>query len=81
MLCVPALKALVVQLAIGALPLPTKATALQPVIVVPPSLNATLPVGAVPLTVAVKVTLAATAEGFDELARVVVLAVCVTGAP
>ena len=44
------------------------ATAPQPVIVLPPSVNATLPVGAVPVTVAVKVTLVPTTDGLAELA-------------
>jgi hypothetical protein len=71
-LCVPAVNALVVQLAVGALPPPPSATALQPAMVVPPSVNATPPVGAVPVTVAVKVTLAPALAGLAELARPVV---------
>ncbi len=74
MLCVPPLKALVVQAAVRLLPLPAKATAEQPLIVLPPSVKATDPVGAVPLTVAVKVTFAPTVDGLSELASVVVLA-------
>ena len=42
-------------------------------IVLPPSVKATLPVGALPVTVAVKVTLAPTSDGLAELARAVVL--------
>ena len=45
------------------------ATAPQPVIVLPPSVKATLPVGAVPVTVAVKVTLVPTTDGLAELAQ------------
>jgi hypothetical protein len=51
------------------------ATALQPLIVVPPSVNATVPVGATPLTFAVKVTLIPTVAGSAELEALVVLAV------
>ena len=49
------------------------ATAPQPVIVLPPSVKATLPVGAVPVTVAVKVTLVPTTDGLVELASEVPL--------
>jgi hypothetical protein len=49
------------------------ATALQPAIVLPPSVNATAPVGAVPVTVAVKVTPVPTTDGLAELATVVPL--------
>ena len=49
------------------------ATALQPEIALPPSVNATLPVGAVPVTVAVKVTLLPTTDGFAELANTAAL--------
>jgi hypothetical protein len=48
--------------------------------VVPPSVKFTLPVGAVPVTDAVKVTLAPTVEGFSELRSVVVVAVPPPGA-
>ena len=41
----------------------------------PSAVKATLPVGALPVTVAVKVTFAPKAAGLDELARLVVLAV------
>ena len=58
MLCVAALSALVLQAAVLLLPLPASATALQPVIELAPSLKLTLPVGLLPATVAVKVTLA-----------------------
>jgi hypothetical protein len=57
------------------LPLPASATAEHPESDVPPSVKLTLPVGLVPVTVAVKVTLAPTVEGLAELASVVVVAV------
>ena len=76
MLCVPALMLLVLHVAILELAAPAgSATAPQPVMVLPPSLKATVPVGAVPVTDAVKVTLAPTAEGFNELDSVAVVAV------
>src|ERR1051326_2812843 len=71
MLCVPWLKVLVVHAAVRTLPLPVSATALQPPSALPPSVKATLSVGLVPLTVAVKVTLAPTVDGLSELASVV----------
>ena len=49
------------------------ATALQPEIALPPSVKATLPVGAAPTTVAVKVTLLPTTDGFAELANAAAL--------
>ncbi len=57
--------------AVRALPVPASATAEQPAIDVPPSLKFTVPVGAAPVTVAVKVTLAPTVDGLSELASVV----------
>ena len=76
MLCVPALRLAVLQVAVFELAVPVgRATALQPLSVVPSAVKATLPVGALPVTVAVKVTLAPTADGLAELARLVVLAV------
>ena len=54
------------------------ATALQPEIALPPSVKATLPVGAVPVTVAVKVTLLPITDGLTELARVVPLVALLT---
>ena len=56
------------------MPLPARATAEQPLIELAPSLKLTDPVGLVPVTVAVKVTLAPAVEGLAELASVVVLA-------
>ena len=73
MLCVPALKELVVQAAVRVFPAPVSATAEQPAIDVPPSLKFTLPAGAVPVTDAVNETLVPTVEGLSELASVVVL--------
>ena len=73
MLWLPTAKLLVLQLAVLLLPLPTSATALHPAIALPASLKATLPVGVLPVTVAVKLTLAPTVDGFSELASVVVL--------
>ena len=54
----------------------SRATALQPLSVVPSTLKATLPVGALPVTVAVKVTFAPKADGLTELARLVVSPSC-----
>ena len=78
MLCVPTDSVLVVHAAVLLLPLPASATALQPAIEAPPSLKLTLPVGAMPTTVAVKVTLAPNVDGFIELATVVVLVALLT---
>ena len=76
--CAPDANADVVHAAVRALPLPDKLTAVQPLIAPPSDVKATLPVGALPLTVAVNVTLAPEVDGFCELASVVVVA---TGAP
>ena len=74
-LCVPALKLAVLQVAVFELAVPVgNATAAQPLNVVPFALNATVPVGALPATVAVKVTFAPAADGLAELAMVVLLA-------
>ena len=73
MLCVPAARLLVLQLAVFVLPLPESATGAQPPIELPASVKAILPVGAFPVTVAVKVTLAPTGAGFAELTNVVVV--------
>ena len=78
MLWLPTASALVLQLAVLLLPLPTSATALHPAIALPPSVKATLPVGAHPLTVAVKVMLVPTVAGLSELASVVVLVTLLT---
>ena len=47
-------------------------------IALPPSVKATLPVGAVPVTVAVKVTLVPTTDGLAELASAAVLVALLT---
>ena len=69
----PAVSALVAHCAVRVLPLPARATAEQPLIELAPSLKLTVPVGPVPLTVAVKVTLVPTVDGVSEVARLVVL--------
>ena len=74
MLRVPAASADVEHAAVRVLPLPASATAEQPAIETPPLVKLTLPVGAAPVTDAVNVTLAPTADGLAELASVVVLA-------
>ncbi len=74
MLCVPPVRLALLHAAVLELAEPAgKATAPQPVKVVPPSVKPTLPVGAAPLTVAVKVTLVPTIEGLAELASEVPL--------
>ena len=73
MLWVPAAKLLVLQVAVRILPAPVSATAAQPLIDVAPSRKLTLPLGALPLTVAVKVTLLPTADGVREVAIPVVV--------
>jgi hypothetical protein len=78
MLCVATDSVLVVHAAVLLFPLPASATALQPAIEAPPSLKLMLPVGAMPPTVAVKVTLAPNVDGFFELASAVVLAALLT---
>src|SRR5450631_1015495 len=76
MLCVPALRLLVLHVAILELAAPAgSVSAPQPVMVVPSAVKATLPVGAVPATAAVNVTLAPTTDGLPELDSVVLLAV------
>jgi hypothetical protein len=59
-----------VHTAVRLLPLPLTLTAAQ--IVAAFAVNATVPVGAVPVTVAVKLTLAPTVDGLSELATLVV---------
>jgi hypothetical protein len=73
MLCVAAVSAVVMHVAVLLFPLPASATALQPLIEFAPSLKFALPVGLVPVTVAVNVTLVPTVDGFFELASVVVV--------
>ncbi len=74
MLWAPTLMPLVLQIAVLLLAAPAgNATALQPLIATPPSVNATLPVGAAPATVAVNVTAAPSVEGFRLLEITVVV--------
>src|SRR5271170_5132607 len=78
MLWLPAVRLAVVQEALLLLALPLgRARAPQPLSVVPSALKATLPVGALPATVAVKVTLAPTVDGLAELPNSVVVVVTV----
>src|SRR5271167_513435 len=75
MLWVPAPRVAVLQVALLLLALPAgSATAAQPLSVVPSAVKATLPVGALPATVAVKVTLAPTVDGLAELVSIAVVA-------
>jgi hypothetical protein len=64
-----------VQVAVRESPVPLTIDAEQPLIDAAPSLKFTVPVGAVPATVAVNVTLTPTSDGLPELASVVVVAV------
>src|SRR6266576_1657121 len=74
--CVPAPRLVVLQVAVFAFAAPpVNATALQPPIEMPSAMKLTLPVGALPLTVAVNVTLAPSVDGLPELVTVVVVAV------
>src|SRR5437016_1214815 len=75
MVWVATLSLLVLHGAVRVLPAPVSATAAQPLSVVPSALKATLPVGATPLTVAVKVTLTPATDGLAELDNAVVLVV------
>src|SRR5712691_7452192 len=73
MLCVTAVRLAVLQVALLVLAVPVaKATAPQPLSVVPSAVKATLPVGAEPVTVAVKATLVPAVDGLSELVSVVV---------
>jgi len=79
MLCVPAARLDVLHVAVLELELPLgSATAPHPVSVVPSAVKPTFPVGAFPVTVAVKVTLAPRADGFAELVNPVLLTVVTT---
>src|SRR5262249_38837629 len=73
MLRTPAARPLVVHTAVRVLPLPVRATVEQPVIETVPSLKVAVPLGATPLTVAVKVTLEPTTDGVRDVTSVVVL--------
>ena len=73
MLCVAAARLAVLQVTVFAFALPVgSGTALQLLSVVPSDVKTTVPVGALPFTVAVKTTLAPTKDGLPELASVVV---------
>ena len=78
MLGLPAARLLVAQAAVRVLPVPASATAPQPEIEVPPLVKFNVPIGLLPVTVAVNVTLAPTVDGLAELASVVVLAAVLT---
>ena len=75
MLCRPATRLVVLHVVVLLFALPAgNVTALQPLSVVPSAVKPTLPVGAVPVTVAVKVTLVPAIDGLAELATAVPLA-------
>ena len=59
-------------------PDPVSATAEQPLIEFAPSLKLTVPVGALPLTVAVKVTVVPAVDGVSEVPMPVVLVALLT---
>ena len=72
----PTLRLDVLQVTVFELAVPVgRATALQPVSVAPSAVKATVPVGALPVTVAANVTFEFKADGLAELARLAVLAV------
>lgn len=73
MLWVPDASVVLVQVAVRVSPLPARGLAEHPEIDVPPSTKLTVPVGAEPVTLAVSVTLAPSAAGLRELARLVVV--------
>src|SRR5436305_6449709 len=76
MLCVPDVRLLVLQRAVlVALALLVSAMAAHLLMVLAASVNATVPVGALPVTLAAKVTRAPTVDGLTELASLVLLAV------
>src|SRR5437016_4986963 len=76
MLCIPTARLTVLQVALLLFAVPVgSATAPQPASVTLSAVKATLPVGALPATVAVNVTLATTTDGLAELAKLVLLVV------
>jgi hypothetical protein len=75
---VPTVSALVAHCAVRLLPDPASAIAEQPLIEIAPSLKFTVPVGDVPVTVAVKVTLVPMVDGVREVVTEVVLAIGLT---
>ena len=74
MVCVPAGRALLAQLALFVFPLPVSATALQPLSKLPLALKRTLPVGSLPVTLALNVIAEPSLAGFAELANAVLVA-------
>ena len=74
MLWLPAVSAAVAQVALPAL----TACAVQPAMALPLLVNPTVPLGALPVTVAVSVMLAPSVDGLSELASVVLLAALLT---
>ena len=74
MLWLPAVSAAVAQVAMPAL----TACAVQPAMAPPSLVKPTVPVGALPVTVAVNVTLTPNVDGLSELASVVLLAALLT---
>ena len=70
-LCVPTASELIEHTAERELPLPVTATAPHPASDTAPSLKLTVPVGALPVTVAVKTTVTPLAAGFGALPRAV----------
>ena len=80
MLCTPTARPLVLQTAVRAPPYHAEtATAEHPAMDVPPSVKLTVPVGLLPVTVAVNLTVAPNAAGLSELVNVVVDATGVGG--
>ena len=73
MLRTPVARALVVHAAVRVLPAPASGTVAQVLIELVPSLKLTVPVGAAPVTVAVKVTLAPKIDGVPEVTTPVAL--------
>ena len=71
MLWLPTESMVVWQTVVRVSPLPVKSTAEHPEIDVPASVKLTLPVGAVPITVAVNVTTVPSDDGLSELASAV----------
>ena len=79
MLWLPTARLALLHVAVLELAAPAgSATALQAEIALPPSVNATLPIGAIPVTVAVNVTLVPTTDGLAELATAAVLVTLLT---
>lgn len=75
---VPIASVPVVQVAVRVLPLPDRLRAEHPPIETPASRKSTVPLGDVPTTVAVNVTLPPTTDGLPEVESVVVVAGALT---